>query len=109
MDIAKDTDGSDALRDFLRAGATITDDEMQQCWNAAVDATQGWIKDGYTVDAPEGVLKLTHLRTKYHLKIPKGKREEAERAIAVFERRCPVAQTLKGCVTMEHSAEIIEE
>ena len=52
---------------------------------------------------------MTHLRVKYHLKIPKGKREEAERAISVFERRCPVAQTLKGCVTMEHSAEIIEQ
>lgn len=58
MDIAKDSDGRDALRDFLRAGATISDDEMQQCWNAAVDATQGWVKDGYTVDAPEGVVEF---------------------------------------------------
>jgi len=55
------------------------------------------------------VLKVTHIHVKYHLKIPKGKREEADRALAVFERRCPVAQTLKGCVTIEHESEVIEE
>jgi hypothetical protein len=58
VDIAKDSDGSDTLRAFLRAGATISDDEMQQCWNAAVDATQGWIKPGFDVDAPEGVVEF---------------------------------------------------
>ncbi len=36
-------------------------------------------------------------------------RTKAERALAVFERGCPVAQTLKGCVTLEHAAEIEEE
>ncbi len=54
-------------------------------------------------------MKVTHIRVRYHLKIPKGKRPEAERALAVFERGCPVAQTLKGCVTIEHGAEIEEE
>ena len=62
MDIVKDTgvvtDGADRLRDHLRAGSTIGDDELSQCWNAAVDATEGWIKDGYTVDAPEGVVEF---------------------------------------------------
>lgn len=55
------------------------------------------------------MLKVTHIHVKYHLKIPRGKREEADRALAVFERRCPVAQTLKGCVTIEHEADIAEE
>ncbi len=54
-------------------------------------------------------MKVTHIRVRYHLKIPKGKRVDAERALAVFERGCPVAQTLKGCVTIEHEAEIVEE
>ncbi|HEX9533558.1 MAG TPA: OsmC family protein [bacterium] len=62
-----------------------------------------------TITAPEGVMKVTHIRVRYHLQIPRGKRPEAERALAVFERGCPVAQTLKGCVTIEHSAEIEEE
>jgi uncharacterized OsmC-like protein len=60
------------------------------------------------VAAPEGVMKVTHIRVTYHLTIPAGKRAEAERALAVFETRCPVAQTLKGCVTIEHHAVIDE-
>jgi uncharacterized OsmC-like protein len=53
-------------------------------------------------------MKVTHIRVTYHLTIPAGKRAEAERALAVFETRCPVAQTLKGCVTIEHHAVIDE-
>lgn len=56
MDITTgNTSGRDALRVFLRAGDTITDAELLSCWDAAVDATQRWIRPGYTTDAPEGV------------------------------------------------------
>ncbi len=54
-------------------------------------------------------MRVTEIRVRYHLKIPRGKREDAERALAVFERGCPVAQTLKGCVAISHSWEITEE
>ncbi len=54
-------------------------------------------------------MRVTSIRVTYHLKIPQGKREEAERALAVFERGCPVAQTLKGCVGITHAWEIAEE
>ncbi len=54
-------------------------------------------------------MRVTAIRVKYHLKIPGGKREEAERALSVFERGCPVAQTLKGCVAISHEWEISEE
>ncbi len=54
-------------------------------------------------------MKVTHIRVTYHLKIPAGKRSEAERALSVIERGCPVAQTLKGCVTLEYHTEIEEE
>ncbi len=53
-------------------------------------------------------MKVTAIRVRYHLTVPAGKREEAERALAVFERGCPVAQTLKGCVAITHSWEITE-
>jgi uncharacterized OsmC-like protein len=53
-------------------------------------------------------MRVTAIRVKYHLTIPPGKREEAERALAVFERGCPVAQTLKGCVAFTHEWEIRE-
>jgi uncharacterized OsmC-like protein len=53
-------------------------------------------------------MRVTAIRVKYHLAIPQGKREDAERALAVFERGCPVAQTLKGCVAITHEWEIQE-
>ncbi|WP_342750496.1 OsmC family protein [Alteribacillus bidgolensis] len=61
-----------------------------------------------TIEAPEGVLKITKIQCHYDLKIPKGKREAAERVLNVFETKCPVAQTLKGCVEFEHSWTIEE-
>lgn len=53
-------------------------------------------------------MKVKHIRVHYHVKIPAGKRAEAERAIAVLERGCPVAQTLKGCVEFEYQTTIEE-
>jgi organic hydroperoxide reductase OsmC/OhrA len=53
-------------------------------------------------------MKVTHIRVHYHVTIPAGKRAEAERAIAVVERGCPVAQTLKGCVALKYQATIEE-
>jgi len=53
-------------------------------------------------------MKVTAIRVTYHLTIPSGMRQEAERALAVFERGCPIAQTLKGCVAISHAWEIRE-
>jgi len=53
-------------------------------------------------------MRLTAIHVTYHLTIPRGKKDEAERALAVFERGCPVAQTLKGCVVITHAWEILE-
>ena len=56
MDITTgNTAGRDALRSFLRAGTAITDAELLQAWDTAVDATSRWIRTGYTTDAPAGV------------------------------------------------------
>jgi uncharacterized OsmC-like protein len=67
-----------------------------------------WTEAEGTVEAPDRVMRVTAIRVKYHLTIPRGKREDAERALAVFERGCPVAQTLKGCVAITHEWEIHE-
>ncbi|HAQ07234.1 MAG TPA: hypothetical protein DCR24_06820 [Bacillus bacterium] len=61
-----------------------------------------------TIEAPEGVLKITQISCHYDLKIPQGKREATERALSVFERGCPVAQTLKGCIQFIHTWDIEE-
>ncbi|WP_113927835.1 OsmC family protein [Bacillus sp. P14.5] len=60
------------------------------------------------IEAPEGVLKITAINCRYYLKVPEGKRDAAERALSVFERGCPVAQTLKGAIDFDHSWEIEE-
>lgn len=61
------------------------------------------------IEAPDRVMRVTRIDVRYHLKVPRGKREDAERALAVFERGCPVAQTLKGCVAISHAWDITEE
>lgn len=61
-----------------------------------------------TIEAPDGILKITKISCHYELKIPKGKMQAAERALAVFDRACPVSQTLKGAIHFEHSWEIAE-
>ncbi len=53
-------------------------------------------------------MKVSHIKVTYHITIPTGKRPEVERALAVVERGCPVAQTLKGCVTFDYHS-VIEE
>jgi uncharacterized OsmC-like protein len=53
-------------------------------------------------------MKVSHIRVHYHITVPVGKRAEAERAVSVVERGCPVAQTLKGCVALEYQWTIVE-
>lgn len=51
-------------------------------------------------------MKITRISCHYHVKVPAGKEEAAERALKVFDRGCPVAQTLKGAVEIEHAWDI---
>ncbi|MDR7484515.1 MAG: OsmC family protein [Armatimonadota bacterium] len=67
-----------------------------------------WTEAEGSITAPEGVMKVSHIKVRYHLTIPRGRRAEAERALSVVERGCPVAQTLKGCVQLTWDA-VIEE
>ena len=57
----------------------------------------------------DGKMVITRIRVKYHLTIPKGKREEAERALAVHENGCPAAVSVKRGIEIEYAAEIEEE
>jgi len=61
-------------------------------------------------DIEEGdrVLVLTRIRINYRLTIPKGKRAEAERALALHESRCPVSQSVQRGIQVEFSADITE-
>ena len=62
-------------------------------------------------DIEEGenkVLLLTRVHIKYRMKIPRGKREQAERALSLHHSRCPVSQSVERGIRVEWSAEIAE-
>ena len=75
-----------------------------------IPAYGGTLETDVEGDIEEGdkVLLLTRIRIKYRLKIPKGKREEAERALALHESRCPVSQSVQRGIRVEYSADISE-
>ena len=54
------------------------------------------------------VLLLTRVHIKYRMKIPRGKREQAERALSLHHSRCPVSQSVERGIRVEWSAEIAE-
>lgn len=61
------------------------------------------------VEAVDRVLRISRMRVRYDVRIPKGKREAAERAVATHEQWCPAATSVRGCIPIEISANIIEE
>jgi organic hydroperoxide reductase OsmC/OhrA len=48
-----------------------------------------------------GVLKITQIRVKYHLKIHPEKVPEAENAFSSYLQFCPAAQSIKGCIEIK--------
>ena len=46
---------------------------------------------------------------KYHLRIPEGTRERAQRALDTHKVKCPAAMSVEGAIDIELSSEIIEE
>ena len=64
--------------------------------------------DGH-IEEVEGTLQITRIEVHYDIRIPHGKREDADRALDLHVSRCPVAQTLTPCVEIEWTADIAEE
>ena len=48
-----------------------------------------------------GVLKITQIRVKYHLKVHPEKVPEAKAAVSSYLLFCPVAQSIKGCIEIK--------
>jgi organic hydroperoxide reductase OsmC/OhrA len=47
-----------------------------------------------------GVLKITRIRVKCHLKVPPGKTEDAKEAFSTYLVHCPAAQSVIGCIAI---------
>ncbi len=55
------------------------------------------------------MLRITAIRVRYELKIPAGKREAAQRAVDTHEQKCPAATSVRGCIPITITADIVEE
>ena len=53
------------------------------------------------IENVDGVLKITQIRVKYHLKIPPDKAADAREAFSFYIGRCPAAQSVIGCIRIE--------
>jgi organic hydroperoxide reductase OsmC/OhrA len=47
------------------------------------------------------ILKITRIRVKYHLKVPRGKAAEAKEALSSYLSSCPAAQSVIGCIQIK--------
>ena len=61
------------------------------------------------IEAIDKVLRITRIRVHYDLRVPKGKREAAERAVEKHPTSCPAASSVRGCIALDIEAEITEE
>ena len=62
-----------------------------------------------TIENVDGHPLITKIRVHYRVKVPKGKRADAERAIEVHEKGCPASQSVQRGIAVEWSGTIEEE
>jgi organic hydroperoxide reductase OsmC/OhrA len=61
------------------------------------------------VGSLDRVLRITAIRVHYELRVPAGKREAAQRAVDTHEQKCPAATSVRGCIPIMITADIVEE
>ena len=64
--------------------------------------------EGY-IENVESKPLITRIHVKYHLKVPKGKKAEAQRAVDHHEKNCPASQSVRRGIAIEWEGEIEEE
>ncbi|MBI2001016.1 MAG: OsmC family protein [candidate division NC10 bacterium] len=61
------------------------------------------------IENVDGKPLVTTIKVHYKVKVPRGKREEALRAIEVHEKGCPASQSVKRGITIEWDGHVEEE
>jgi uncharacterized OsmC-like protein len=61
------------------------------------------------IEADEKLFRIAAVKLRYKLKIPKGKRPDADRALAHHENHCPVHMSIKKGFEVSWSADIEEQ
>jgi uncharacterized OsmC-like protein len=54
------------------------------------------------IEAVDGVMKITRIRVHYFLKLPDDQREDARQALENYIHLCPGAQSVTGCIDLNH-------
>jgi organic hydroperoxide reductase OsmC/OhrA len=62
-----------------------------------------------TNELHDGIITLTRIDIRYELRIPAGTRETVDRALARHRDKCPTAQSLRGAVAVEWTADVSED
>ena len=60
-----------------------------------------WAEVEGDIENVNKVLKITRIRVKYQLKVPKGKEEDARNALSTYLTSCPAAQSVIGCIQIK--------
>lgn len=60
------------------------------------------------IENVNNVLKITQIRVKYHLKVEKGRVEDAKEAFSTYLSSCPAAQSVIGCIRIKDDLKIEE-
>lgn len=67
-----------------------------------------WAEVEGDIENVSGVLKITSIRVKCHLKVAPGKTDEAKEAFSTYLVRCPAAQSVMGCIKIQDEL-LVEE
>ncbi len=62
-----------------------------------------------TIENVDGKPLITRIVVHYKVRVPKGKREEALRAIEVHEKGCPASQSVQRGIAIEWDGQVEED
>lgn len=74
----------------------------------ATPESRYWADVEGDIENVNGVLKITQIRVKYHLKVPADKAADARASFGSYLVYCPGAQSVIGCIDIKDEL-IIEE
>ena len=61
------------------------------------------------IEHVDGKPLITRIKVHYRVKVPTGKRDEAQRAIDVHEKGCPASQSVQRGIAIEWDGQVVEE
>lgn len=68
-----------------------------------------WAEVEGRIENVEGVLKIMEINVDYHLKVPRGKADDARDAFSDYIGSCPAAQSVIGCIRIRDHLDIEEQ